>query len=92
MVTLTGIGIAQTPPAAPATGVTVYRTYVFGQQSYAVVTLQNVEHFMLTKADKSDPLNQRAIVGWKGYNGCLIINQNFLAAIESVSAFTATFG
>lgn len=92
VVTLNGIGVAQTPPAAPATGVTVYRTYVFGEQSFAVVTLSNVQHFMLTKADKSDPLNQRSVVGWKGYNGVLILNQNFLAAIESVSAFSATFG
>lgn len=91
-VTLTGIGVAQTPPAAPGTGITVYPTFVFGQQAYAVVTLANVEHFMVTKADKSDPLNQRAIVGWKGYNGMVITNQNFLARIESVSAFSSTFG
>ena len=91
-ITITGIGIAQTPPPAPATGITVYRTYVFGRESFAVVTLQNVEHFMVTKADKSDPLNQRAVVGWKGYYGTLITNQNFLAAIESTSAFSTTFG
>ena len=92
VVTLTGVGIVRTPPAAPATGLTVYPTFVFGQQAYAVVTLQNVEHFMLTKADKSDVLNQRAVVGWKGYNSMLILNQLFLARIESVSALSATFG
>lgn len=91
-VTITGTGIAQTPPAAPGTGITVYPTFVFGQQAYAVVTLANVEHFMVTKADKSDPLNQRAVVGWKGYYGMLILNQNFLARIEATSAFTSTFG
>ena len=91
-VVLTGIGVTQTPPAAPATGITVYPTFVFGKQAYAVVTLANVEHFMLSKADKSDPLNQKAVVGWKGYNGCVILNQQFLARIESTSAFTTTFG
>jgi N4-gp56 family major capsid protein len=91
-VVITGVGVTQVPPAAPATGVTVYRTFVFGQQAFAVVTLENVEHFMLTKADKSDPLNQKAVVGWKGYNGGLILNQLFLAAIEHVSAYSATFG
>ena len=89
---LTGIGVAQTPPAAPATGLTVYPTFVFGRDAYAVVTLANVEHFLLTKADKSDQLNQRAVVGWKGYNGMVILNQQFLARIESVSAFSSTFG
>lgn len=91
-VVLTGIGVAQIPPNAPGTGLTVYPTFVFGREAYAVVTLSNVEHFMLTKADKSDALNQRAVVGWKGYNGMLILNQNFLARIESVSAYGSTFG
>lgn len=91
-VTITGTGVAQTPPAAPATGITVYPTFVFGVGAYAVVTLENFEHFMLTKADKSDPLNQRAIVGYKGYWGCCILNQQFMARIESTSAYSSTFG
>jgi hypothetical protein len=91
-VVLTGLGVTQTPPAAPGTGLTVYPTFVFGKGAYAVVTLANVEHFLLTKADKSDVLNQRAIVGWKGYNGMVILNQLFLARIEGTSAFSATFG
>src|SRR5215472_754332 len=33
LVTLTAIGVAQVPPAAPTTGITVYRTFVFGQQA-----------------------------------------------------------
>ena len=56
------------------------------------MTLANVEHFMLTKADKSDVLNQRAVVGWKGFNGMVILNQNFMARIECTSAFSASFG
>lgn len=91
-VTITGTGVAQTPPAAPGTTYTVYPTFVFGKGAYAVVTLQNVEHFMVTKADKSDPLNQRAVVGWKGFNGVCILNQQFLARIESVSAYSSTYG
>ena len=92
LVTLTGIGVNQVPPAAPATGITVYPVFVFGKQAYAVVTLANVEHFMLTKADKSDVLNQRAVVGWKGFNGMVILNQNFMARIECTSAFSASVG
>lgn len=91
-VVITGVGIAQVPPAAPATGVTVYPTFVFGVGAYAIVTLSNVEHFMLAKADKSDPLNQRAIIGWKAYWGGLILNQQFVARIESVSAYSSAFG
>ncbi len=91
-VTLTGIGTAQTPPAAPATGVTVYPTFVFGRGAYGQVKLQDIQTSFLTGADKSDPLNQLRVVGWKVFYGTIILNQTFFARIESSSAFTATFG
>jgi N4-gp56 family major capsid protein len=46
----------------------------------------------LKEADKSDPLNQLRVVGWKAYYGTLIENQQFFMRIESASAFNATFG
>ena len=91
-VTVTGVGAAQVPPAAPATAVTVYPTFVFGRGAYAVVTLQNAEHFLLKNADKSDPLNQKSVVGWKAMLGQVILNQMFMARIESTSAYSVTFG
>ena len=45
----------------------------------------------LKTADKSDPLNQLRIIGWKVMYGTLIENQNFLMRIESTSLFAATF-
>lgn len=91
-VILTGTGVAQTPPAAPATGVTVYPTFVIGRGAYGQVVLDNVKFTYLSQADKSDPLNQLRVVGWKAFYGTLIENQGFFARIESASAFTATFG
>ena len=91
-VTITGIGAAQAPPAAPATGVTVYPTFVFGRGAYAQVQLDDVKFTYLKEPDKSDPLNQLRIVGWKAFYGTLIQNQNFFARIESTSAFNTTFG
>ena len=38
------------------------------------------------------PLNQRAVVGWKMYWGTVILNQQFVARIESTSAFSSSFG
>jgi hypothetical protein len=32
------------------------------------------------------------VIGWKTFYGTLISNQTFFARIESVSAYTATFG
>lgn len=87
-VIITGIGAAQTPPAAPATGVTVFPTIFIGNDSYGQVLLENPEFFYLTGADKSDRLNQTRVVSWKLFYGSILLNQAFLARLESSSAFT----
>lgn len=89
---ITGVGVSQTPPAAPATGITVYPTFVFGKGAYGQVVLDDVKTSFLKTADKSDPLNQLRIIGWKVFYGTLIQNQQFFMRIESTSAFSATFG
>jgi hypothetical protein len=86
-VIITGIGAAQTPPAAPATGVTVFPSFFIGNHSYGQVLLENPEFHYLTGADKSDPLNQTRVVSWKIFYGSIILNQAFLARTESSSAF-----
>lgn len=92
LVVITGIGTAQTPPAAPATGVTVYPTFVIGRGAYGQVSLDDVKITMLMNADKSDVLNQIRVVGWKVFYGTLISNQQFFMRIESTSAFSTSFG
>jgi N4-gp56 family major capsid protein len=88
---ITGIGVAQVPPAAPASGITVYPTFIFGRGAYGQVMLDNVRFTYLKDADKSDPLNQLRVVGWKCFYGTLIENQQFFMRIESTSAFSLTF-
>ena len=91
-VTLTGVGIMQIPPAAPATGVTVYPTLVFGEDAFAQLEMAKLTWTRLFQADKSDPLNQLLVVGWKGWQGVVIKNQNFFVRIESSASFTGAFG
>lgn len=91
-VTITGIGLFQVPPAAPATGVTVFPTFVFGQRAFACLKLEDLQWTTLTTADKSDPLNQLRVIGWKLFEGWTILNQQFLARIESSASSTGTFG
>jgi N4-gp56 family major capsid protein len=91
-VVLTGIGPMQVPPAAPGAGLTVYPTFVIGRGAYATVELDSAKFTYLKDADKSDPLNQLRIVGWKCFYGTLLSNVAFMARIESVSAYTASFG
>lgn len=91
-ITLTGVGVARVPPAAPANGVTVFPNFIFGEDAYGQVMLDDPKMTYLQTADKSDPLNQLRIVGWKVMYGTILLNQNFFMRIESTSAFTATFG
>ena len=91
-ITITAAGTAQQPPAAPATGQTVYPTYIIGRGAYGQVMLDDVKFTYLKDADKSDPINQLRVVGWKCYYGTLLSNNQFFMRIESTSAFSATFG
>lgn len=91
-VVITAVGQAQTPPAAPASGITVYPNFVIGRGAYGQVSLDDIKISFLMGADKSDPLNQLRVVGWKVFYGTLIENQQFFMRIESTSAFSATFG
>ena len=92
VITVTALGASQVPPAAPATGVTVYPTFIFGRGAYAQVVLDNAKFTYLKEADKSDPLNQLRVVGWKNYYGTLIQNAQFMLRLESTSAFSTIFG
>ena len=91
-VIITGIGAAQVPPATPATGITVYPSYIFGRGAYGQVVLDDTKFTYLKEADKSDPLNQLRVVGWKCFYGTILLNQQFMMRVESTSAFNATFG
>ena len=89
---IAALGTSESPPAAPATGVTVYSTYVFGRGAYGQVRLDDVKTSYLDTAEKADPLNQLRIVGWKVFYGTLLENVQFFMRIESTSNFSATFG
>lgn len=91
-VVISDIGLYKVPPPPPATGVTVYPTYVFGKDAFAVLELEDITWTSLFEADKSDPLNQLRIVGWKEFWGAVITNQQFMARIESSVSNTGTFG
>lgn len=91
-VIITGAGVAQQPPAAPASTITVYPTYIIGKGAYGQVVLDDIKFSYLDKADKSDKLNQLLIVGWKTFYGTIILNNTFFMRIEAASAFSSTFG
>lgn len=91
-VVITGIGAARVPPAAPTTGITVYPTFIFGKSAYGQVQLDDPKFTYLKTADKSDPLNQLRVVGWKVMYGTIILNQQFFMRIESTASNSGAFG
>jgi N4-gp56 family major capsid protein len=91
-IVITGIGASRVPPAAPATGVTVFPTFIFGKSAYGQVQLDDPKFTYLKTADKSDPLNQLRVVGWKCMYGTILLNQQFFMRIESTASNSGNFG
>jgi N4-gp56 family major capsid protein len=91
-ITITGVGAARTPPAAPASGISVFPTFFFGKDAYGQVMLDDMQFFFLDKAEKVDPVNQLRMVGWKCMWNTIILNNNFMARVEGTSNFSASFG
>lgn len=90
-VVITGVGASQVPPAAPATGVSVYPTFVIGENAYGAVELDSAKFEYLKEADKSDRHNQLRLIAWKIFYGMIILNQAFFMRIECGSAFASQY-
>lgn len=67
--------------------VTVHTSYIFGQNAYAVSDLQSLAMYKEGPGSVSDPLNQKMTMGWKLAFKSVILNNNFMARLESASAF-----
>ena len=91
-VTITGLGAAMIPPAAPATDVTVYPVFVFGREAFACLKLEGVQWLRPSGADKADQLDQLRVIGWKLMEGWTILDQRKMARIECAASNTGTFG
>ncbi len=78
------------PGEAGADGVDVYATLVFGENAYGTTSLANggLEHIVkqLGSAGSSDPLNQRATVGWKATKVTVRLVEAFMIRIETAAS------
>lgn len=66
---------------------TAHISFVFGQNSYAVTNLQNMQTYTQGPGSVSDPLEQKMTVGWKFGFKSVILNNNFMVRLESVSRY-----
>lgn len=64
----------------------VYPLLAFGQDSYGIVPLQGknaVKIYVVNPtASAADPVAQKGTVGWKMYDGCVILNDLWMARME----------
>lgn len=79
------------PGEAGVEGRDVYITLIFGENAYGTVTLSDggLEHIVkqLGSAGSSDPLNQRATVGWKANKVTARLVEAFMLRVETTSTF-----
>jgi len=72
-----------------ASTVTVYPTYILGQEAYGVATLQTLQAYITPRvASDSDPLAQRVKVGSKVAFDSIILQQKALIRLETASSLT----
>ena len=78
------------PGEAGAEGVDIYATLVFGENAYGTTSLADggLEHIVkqLGSAGSSDPLNQRATVGWKATKVTVRLVEAFMIRIETAAS------
>lgn len=78
---------AVAPPNTTAAG-NVHTTYVFGKESFGVVSLQGMKTYMTAaSASDSDPLVQRRKMGYKVMFKAVIKNTAFFSRAEALSMF-----
>ncbi len=78
------------PGEAGARGCDVYATLIFGENAFGTTSLENggLEHIVkqLGSGGSSDPLNQRATVGWKATKVTVRLVESFMVRIETAAS------
>lgn len=79
------------PGGGAAGGRDVYSTLVLGQNAYGVTEVENggLESIIKQRgsAGTSDPLNQRATVGWKATQTAEILSNEFIVRVETTCSY-----
>lgn len=83
-------GTAADPAATPAVAASnadVYPVLVFAKDAYVCQRLQGYDTVRvmvraIDKPDSGDALGLKGTLGWKGYQGCMITNQDNMVRIE----------
>ena len=81
---------------AGANGQAVYATLVLGDNAYGITEIAGggLEHIVkqVGSAGTSDPINQRASIGWKATRAAERLVEQFMVRIESGCSFNPAEG
>jgi len=69
-----------------ASTVTIYHTFVFGQNAYGVVRLESMQEpkiYIAQGVTQNNPLNLRSTVGWRMPFVAVVLNANWLVCIKT---------
>lgn len=81
-------GSGDTAPTPPAEGVTVYTGHGFGMDAFANIEL-DVERALISQGpDSNNNLALYRTVGYKFFDGNVVLNSNWLQRVEAASNFT----
>ena len=80
--------------AGSPTAANVYATHIIGQEAYGSPNVFGTGKFetivkQLGSAGTADALNQRGTIGWKSHLAPVILNNNFMARIETGASLEA---
>lgn len=80
-------GTGGTMVSSAGTNADVYPIMIFGKESWAHVALrgEDVSEASIippSRKEKSDPLGQRGVVGWKIWHRAVILNQSWMTRLE----------
>lgn len=73
----------------------VFSTFFFGRDAYGVPKMAGTSSpwapkvVILDKADKSDPLNQFVIAGWKAFYAAKLLNAKYMVNLRTKTTFNA---
>jgi N4-gp56 family major capsid protein len=72
----------------------IYSSYILGKGAFGTVNMKKMGSslnkpsiIINDKADKSDPLNQKTVIGWKAFYAGAILNSNWGIALRTKSQF-----
>lgn len=70
----------------------IFSTLIFGDEAFgapdfAKMPISQPKITILDKADKSDPLNQQIVVGWKAYYNAVVLNSNWIVNLKAKTEF-----